>query len=303
MGIDVSVIIVNYHTSVLIADCVKSIIEKTEGITYEVIIIDNNSEPDLETYISEFIPNPLKNKFIFIRLPENVGFGRANNEGIKIAKGRNILFLNPDTLLVNNAFKILVDFMDSTPDAGACGANILDENQNPSEGFWRIFPGIKNEFNALFSYKPAKIIFGKNLTYNHTDKPLKVAFIIGADLMVKKSVVDKLNGFRPEFFMFSEETDLCLRIKRSGKNIYCVPQAKIIHLEGKSFGDKKFESETRIKYMEESRRIYLKLNHNKITGIVATALNRLNLYVRMFIQSDKEKKAFYKRKIEIVESL
>ena len=98
---DVSLIIINYNTSLLIKDLLKSIYEKTEDITYEIIVVDNNPTEQFSIYLKDYL-----DKIIYLPLKENVGFGRANNEGLKVAKGRNIFFLNPDTLLVNNAIKI-----------------------------------------------------------------------------------------------------------------------------------------------------------------------------------------------------
>ena len=118
---DVSVIIVNYKTVPLILDCLESLRAKTKGITYEVIVVDNNSGDDFQERILERFP-----EVQCLPLPENVGFGRANNEGLKIAKGRNIFFLNPDTLLLNNAIKILSDYLDGHPQVGACGGNLYD---------------------------------------------------------------------------------------------------------------------------------------------------------------------------------
>ena len=94
---DVSIIIVNYNTSILISKLMKTIEEKTEGISYEVIVVDNNPTERFAIDLKDYL-----DKIIYLPLKENVGFGRANNEGLKVAKGRNIFFLNPDTLLKNN---------------------------------------------------------------------------------------------------------------------------------------------------------------------------------------------------------
>ena len=104
---DVSIIIINYNTISFLIDAVDSIFAKTEGIEYEIIVVDNNSNDNSKTIIME----KYGKKVIYLSLPENIGFGRANNEGAKIAKGRNLFFLNPDTLLLNNATKILSDYL------------------------------------------------------------------------------------------------------------------------------------------------------------------------------------------------
>ena len=117
---DVSVIIVNYKTSQLLVQAIDSILDKTEDIVYEIIVVDNHSQDDSERVVHERYGNQVT----YLPLAENVGFGRANNEGLRIVRGRNILFLNPDTILVNNAVRILSDYLDSHPDTGAVGGNL-----------------------------------------------------------------------------------------------------------------------------------------------------------------------------------
>lgn len=225
----VSIIIVNYNTSKLINNCIESIVEKTVGIDYEIIIVDNNTEN-----LSSVISSRNNCKIRFLQLKENIGFGRANNEGFKIATGRNIFYLNPDTILVNNAVKLLSDFIDSHPDCGACGGNLFDENMMPTLSFKRVFPGFFEETDQACKRFLSKLIFGKNYSYNTTDNKLKVAYITGADLMVRREIIDSVGGFDKDIFLYYEETELQYRISKSGYTIWSIPNAKIIHLEGKS---------------------------------------------------------------------
>lgn len=299
MSPDVSVIIVNYHTSDLIKNCVESILEKTTGISYQVIIVDNNSEPDLEEKTGRVIPAQFKGNFNFVALPENIGFGRANNEGLKIAKGRNIFFLNPDTLLINNAIKILSDFLDSHPKAGACGGNLYNEEMRPAMSFKRILPGILWETDELLNNIPLKILYGKNQMHNFTGKAIKTGFITGADLMVKREVLDQTGSFSPDFFMYFEETDLCNRIKKSGREIYSVPEAKIRHLESKSFSaTDAFQSEFKTRLMEESRGIYYKRNKGALERIVSDFIYGMFLQSRALLIKDKRKKDYYRLRLK-----
>ena len=293
---DVSVIIVNFKTSQLIADCVKSIISLTHDVEYEVIIVDNNSEPDFETIISQKIPSESQDNFHFISLPENIGFGRANNEGLKIAKGRNILFLNPDTLLLNNAIKILSEFLDTHNEAGACGGNLFDIDKKPTYSYKMQLPGIAWELNELFNNKLHIGLYGKiSHFYNTGRNPLQVAFITGADLMVKKQVLDSAGAFSDAFFMYFEETDLCARIKRAGWKIYSIPQAHIQHLESKSFEKTdKWESELKTALLEESRHIYYKRNYGKMKRWYANFIYDLFLQSRISLIRNKSKKDYYK---------
>ena len=296
---DISVIIVNYHTSAFIIDCVTSILEKTRGVAYEVIIIDNNSEPDFEDKINAALPEEKKGNFRFLALPENIGFGRANNEGLNMATGRNIFFLNPDTVLVNNAIKILSDFLDSHEKAGACGGNLYDAEKIPALSFKRLLPGVRWEINELFNLKPGKLIFGKNWIHNFTGQPIKVGYINGADLMVKREVLEKTGGFSQDFFLYYEETDLCNRIKRAGWDIYSVPEAEILHLESKSFSSTEaYESEFKTRMIETSRKSYYNRNKNKLSKVIANSIYYCMLMSRCLLIRDKRKKNYYRLRLK-----
>lgn len=288
----------------LIADCIESILVHTKAIGYEVIIVDNNSEPDIREKLTSNNPLIESSNYHFIILQENIGFGRANNEGIKIARGRNILFLNPDTILLNNAIKILSDFLDGTKDAGGCGGNLLDNDLNPSYSFYRYLPGIFWEFNELLNNLPKKAIYGKNSHYNRTGKPFKVGYISGADLMVKKTVLDLTGGFRKEYFLYYEESDLCKRIKDAGYRIYSVPAAEIKHLESKSMpSNGEWESGFKTENIEKSRNFYYDLNTGGITSFISNLFYRLNLYSRYILLPNGNKKEYYKKRISLYKAL
>lgn len=250
---DVSVIIVNYKTVPLILNCLESLQAKTEKITYEVIVVDNNSGDDFQGRILDRFP-----EVRCLPLPENVGFGRANNEGLKIAKGRKILFLNPDTLLLNNAIKILSDYLDGHPQVGVCGGNLYDEDMDPAHSYRMMLPSIKWELNGLLHGLIEKCCWASNSQFNYTGNPLSVGYITGADMMVRREVLDQVGVFSPLFFMYYEETELSFRIKEAGFDIVSVPGAQIQHLEGKSFGGNGI-NRWKIRCQEESHRLYYQL--------------------------------------------
>lgn len=228
-NIDVSVIIVNYNTSTLVNNCLSSIIKHTKDISYEVIIVDNNTERLSEVIKASGIS--LK----YIQLHNNLGFGGANNEGFKIAKGRNIFCLNPDTIITNNVIKILSGYLDTHPKVGACGGNLYDEKFHPALSYKRRFPGIFEEIDLLSQRIISTIIYNGNYMFNNSKQNIEVAYINGADLMIRKSIIDQIGGFDTDFFLYYEETELQFRIKKAGFTIVSVPTAKTIHLEGKSF--------------------------------------------------------------------
>lgn len=293
--IDVSVIIVNYKTSHLIIDCLISIINFTKGINYEIIIVDNNSEKDFKEKINGSLSPQHSVPILYLALPKNIGFGRANNEAVKISKGRNVFFLNPDTLLLNNAIKLLSDFLDSHPKAGACGGNLFDEKLSPTYSFRRFLPGVFWEINEFCNTIPEKIIFHNNSFFNHSENVIAVGFISGADLMVKRKVIDLTLGFSKEYFLYFEETDLCYRIKKEGWEIYNIPCAKIQHLESKSFSETtRFQNEFKIKCIEKGRQIFYKLNKKGFSKLISLFIYKSFLVSRSLIIKDNKKKEYYK---------
>lgn len=226
---DVSIIYVNYKTSQLIMNSICSVKKFTIDIEYQIIVVDNNSEDNSEELIHIIDP-----QIIYIKSKENIGFGRANNLAATAAKGNYIFFLNPDTILQNNAIATMVTFLKNTPQTGACGGNLVDAELLPANSFGRSFPSLFEELLSIFYLKRIPLLNWRSLSYNYTNKPLEVASIVGADLMVPKKILDKVGWFDPDFFMNFEETELCLRIIKAGYNIISLPEAKIIHLEGKS---------------------------------------------------------------------
>ncbi len=226
--IEISIIIVNYNTADLLFNCINSIIKLVEDISYEIIVVDNASSDNSIKLVNEHFPN-----ITLIALPKNVGFGAANNIGTKHAKGKYYLFLNSDTVLLNNLPKILFDFMEKHTFCGICGGNLVDINKKPIHSYsktlpspwtdiYRFFPGLKN------------IIQGKDWYYNFSNYPKRVGYITGADLCIRADLFDKIGGFHKNFFMYYEETELSYRVINTGYYIYSVPEAKAIHIKGAS---------------------------------------------------------------------
>ena len=270
----VSIIIVNYNTKELTKQCLQSVFEKTQDIDFEVIVVDNASHDGSQKM--------LKEEFTNVRLvenPENIGFGRANNEGIKIAKGQNVFLLNPDTILINNAVKTLSDYLDKNKNVAICGGNLFDEEMKPAHSFSNHFISIFYEIDLFTLNGLSKIIYGKNRNFNHTKKNLEVACIVGADLMIKKTVFDQVGGFDPDFFMYHEEQELCLRVKKNGYKIVSVPESNIIHLEGKSFTC----NLNRLKRQLEARNLFYKKTHSSFYKYIADSIFYLTAITRLFV--------------------
>ena len=224
---DVSIIIVNYNTKQLVADCLATVFEKTKDVAYEVIVVDNASTDGSEEYITKRFPN-----IKWINSGENLGFGRANNLGAKYASGKYLFLLNSDTLLLNNAIRIFFDYAESHQHEkiGTLGSWLLDKDEKPNNSFG-FFPCAKNEICYLL---------GKYQLPSLKDiiEEKEVDYITGADLFIEKRFFEGLDGFDKNIFMYYEETDLQYRLARRGLSRKIIPGPRIIHLEGGSFENK-----------------------------------------------------------------
>jgi len=289
---NVSIIYVNYKTGELMLNSIRSVKELTEGINYEIIVVDNHSDDNLLSVIKEKYP-----EIICIESPENIGFGRANNLGIEIAQGECILFLNPDTLLINNAIAILYRVLESSEQIGACGGNLHDENKQATFSFYRKAPSLTQTALSIFRLSEIYLNAPRSRFFNNTGKPLEVASIIGADLMVKKNVLDKTGLFDPDFFLYAEEIELCYRIKQFGYKILSVPDAKIIHLEGKSPGTSKSRQ---FLQFQSYFRLFKKLYGEKSVKYIYwfTQLKNYRMLTQCTLLRNREKINYWKMKKE-----
>ncbi len=266
---DVSVIIVNYRTSSLTLDCIRSLFEHTEGVSFEVVVVDNHSGDGISSLLRATFGKLVR----CVELPENVGFGRANNAGFSQAGGRYFFCLNPDTLLLNNALKILVDYLDAHPRVAACGGNLYGYDLRPALSYRRLFPGLEWEFHELTLHKLEPLFRGKSWRFNYGATSRRVAYVTGADLMLRREAVEQLGGFSPAFFMYYEETDLCRRLHKAGYEVHSVPEACIQHLEGQSFAAARADfSPQGLKFSEQGRLTYYRRNVGAVRRRLCNAL-------------------------------
>lgn len=246
MQIDVSIIIINYNTCQITKNCLDSIFKKTKGISYEVILVDNASiDGSKEVFQAD-------SRIKYVYSDENLGFGRGNNLGYQYASGDYIFLLNSDTLLINNAVYELYSFMSKHPEFAITGGSLYDSEMQPCHSYGLMLPSFKQELNTLFRGR---------LGFKNKDKikadllkngNATVGYITGADMMLRRSLIEEVGFFDPDFFMYYEETEMTYRyFKKKYKSVY-YPKAKIQHLEGKSFTIK----EARERVFFESRRLY-----------------------------------------------
>ncbi|RRQ46350.1 glycosyltransferase family 2 protein [Chryseobacterium sp. SC28] len=224
----VSVVIVHYQVKDLLKNCILSIQKYFHGFEYEIIVVDNHS-PDQawKALIPEF---PTVK---FAALDANLGFAKANNLGVKEAKGEYIYILNPDTEIEGNYFREILDFADQQENLGALGLRMHNADGRFLPESKRSVPALLNSFEKLFT-----TLKNDSKTYYRNDigesEIAEVEVMTGANLLVKKSVYEKIGGFDERYFMYGEDIDLCYTLLRHGyKNIYYGKYA-ILHYKGES---------------------------------------------------------------------
>ena len=248
---DVSVIIINYNTFEETKNCLDSVFERTSGVSFEVILVDNASTDQSR----EMFEADARIQYVYNE--KNLGFGRANNIGIERSTGRNILFLNSDTVLKNDAISILCRYLDEHPAVGIVGGNLYGRDGQPTHSYRRYLPSFYSEISEALKGLPDRWFFGDNAEFNHTGQPRRVKQITGADLMIRKKLIDEMGVcFDPDFFMYYEDTELCWRVLKAGHEIVSVPQAEIVHLEGIS--GKKNQSVRKSQILRNSKNLYLR---------------------------------------------
>jgi O-antigen biosynthesis protein len=228
-----SVIIVNYNVEYFLEQCLYAVRKAMKGIDGEIFVVDNNSvDGSLRM---------LKQKFPDVKLianQKNTGFSKANNQAINISSGEYILLLNPDTVVEDDTFQKVIDFMDEHPDAGGLGVKMIDGQgkflpeskrglPTPATAFYKIF-GLSRIF-------PRSKRFARyHLGYLDKEQTHEVDVLAGAFMLLRKKVLDEIGLLDEAFFMYGEDIDLSYRITQAGYKNYYFPKTRIIHYKGES---------------------------------------------------------------------
>lgn len=245
---DLSIIIINYKTSKLTVNCLSSIFKSKLKYNYEVIILDNNSQDNSKKIITEKFP-----QVKYIQEKKNHGFAQGNNLAEKKATGKYLLFLNSDTLIYPDTLQKTLGRIASDDSVGILGPKILNKDKSLQRSVFR-FPGLKL-FLAELLFLPNLRLFN-DYRYFKYNKEKNVNFVIGAFMLMPSALFRTLGGFDERFFMYAEETDLCLRVKKAKKQVLFYPGAKIIHLGG---GSAKKLKNINLVFLE-SKKKYIKKN-------------------------------------------
>ena len=222
--IKLSIIIVNYNVCLFLEQCLLSIQAASENLTTEIIVVDNNS--------SDGSCEMVKNKFPEVLLVENsinVGFGRANNQGVSVANGEYVLIVNPDTVIAEDALLNVVAFADNKKDVGAVGVKLIDGTGNFLPESKRNIPTLKVAIQKIYGNS-------KNYYASHVEdnKNSKVDILTGAFMLIKRKVYELVGGFDDTYFMYGEDIDLSYKLIKHGFQNYYIGTTTIIHYKGES---------------------------------------------------------------------
>lgn len=232
-SVDISIIIVNYKVKEYIANLLNSIAKARHDKTLQIIVVDNNSGDNSIEFLKTRFPD-----VHYIGNEANLGFGKANNQAIKMAEGRYSLIINPDTLVSEDTFEVLVDHMDNDPECGACGCKILNPDGSFAPESRRSVPSIWTSMTkvlGLNSLFPKSKLFGRYyLGWLDQDEASKVPVLSGSFMFWRTKLLKDLGGFDERFFMYGEDIDLCYRVEETGYHIDYVPETSIIHYKGES---------------------------------------------------------------------
>lgn len=234
--IDLSIIIVNYNAREYLKKCLDSIFESTFK-NFEVIIVDNASRDGSVEELREY---GLKIELIINK--KNVGFSKANNQGIKKASGRYVLFLNPDTNVYPNTFKYMVNFMDRQKSTGAATCKVLLPNGRIDDASHRGLPTPWNSFSyfsGLEKLMPkSKIFGGYHMGWENLNKIHEIRACAGAFMIVRYEAGEEIGWWDEDYFFYGEDLDFCLELAKKNWKIFYVPNASILHYKGISSGIK-----------------------------------------------------------------
>lgn len=264
---DVSIIIVNWNTCDLLRNCLRSIITQTT-VAHEIIVIDNASRDGSADMVRTEFPD-----ITLIANSKNSGFAAANNQGLRISRGRTILLLNPDTLILDGAVDRMLGWLDRHPRVGCVGCQVLESPgvlQRTCFSDPNLLDTIIVEF-GLMRLAPWIPFFGRSW-YTDWDRQSEreVDVVSGMFMLVPRAVMDQVGLLDEAFFVYGEESDWCRRIRKAGYPCVFTPEAQIIHLDGGSKSTSQIRSRMHVQ-MQKSHRIYTK-KHSNALGYAATRL-------------------------------
>ena len=278
-----SVIILNYNVRFFLEQCVLSVQKALEGIDGEIIVIDNNSSDDSCEMMKQLFPNVklIENK-------ENLGFPKGNNIGVAQAKGDYICILNPDTVVAEDTFSKILNFVTSSavemPNTGVIGCKLIDGTGNFLPESKRGVPTTWVAFTKIFGLYKVSNVFGKYYAQHLTENQSgKVDILVGAFMVMQRELYNEVGGFDEKCFMYSDDIDLSYMVLQKGKYNYYFHETAVIHYKGEStVRDEKY-----MKRFQEAMQFFYKKHFKK--SLVFDFFMRIGAMVFSLIKKNQSK--------------
>jgi N-acetylglucosaminyl-diphospho-decaprenol L-rhamnosyltransferase len=275
---DVTISIVSLNTRDLLAACLRSV-HASSGVTYEVFVVDNGSTDGSADMVERDFPSVR-----LIRNDSNRGFAAANNVAIKIASGRCVLLLNPDTVVEPGTLRNMVAFMDAGKNVGICGPRILFPDGRFQSCGYR-FPTLLSEIRQSKQIGGAlRRIVGQEPPLEVGQSPFEVDWVDGACLMIRRDVVAEIGPLDEQYFLYAEELDWCVSARKAGWAIYALPEVRLVHHQGQSSAQM---SDVSLGHLVETRLRYYRKHHG-LAVAAATSLVYIAGCLRQLIRNRRK---------------
>jgi GT2 family glycosyltransferase len=282
----ISVIIVSYNTRDILRQCLEALFTHTSGVEFEVLVVDNDSRDGSPAMVRQEFP-----QVTLVANDVNLGFAAANNQAFAMARGEFILLLNPDAFVTEGAIAKGLEFMRQTPRCGICGGRIVDQDGRvrPSA---RRFPNALAKFFALSGlssrYPDSPLFNRRDFGGFAHDRVREVDWVPGTFTLLRRKMLDEIGFFDERFFMYYEETDLCLRAKKAAWQVFFIPDAEVEHIGGASSQtrqDKAYDQSSSqvINFRIRSEYLYYRKHGGLVSVLTAAGLDMAWNWLRIAV--------------------
>jgi GT2 family glycosyltransferase len=256
---DLSIIIVNWNTKKLLVECIDSVYASPPNSNFEIWVVDNAS--------TDGSPELIRDRYPQVKLidnEENIGFARANNQAFQRSEGNYILLLNPDTVVEPNAIEYLVQYLDEQPNAGMVGSRLLNPDKTLQISAFPV-PTLSKEFWRMFHLDAFVPYANYPMEKWDLESVREVDSLLGACMLVRREALGQFGLFDEEYFIYSEEVDLCTRLKKGGWHLYWLPVSVVIHYGAQSTQQVAEEMFLRL---YAGKILYFRKHHSNLTVLV-----------------------------------
>jgi len=259
---DLSIIIVTYNSEKYILDCLNSVERATLDIQHEIFLIDNQSVDQTRTVIKKF-----RNSIVLLENPKNVGFAKAVNMGLRKASGKFILLLNPDVIIQSDSLSPMINFMKNHSKIGICGCKLLHQDHSLQYS--------KGSFPTLFSMLLFRLVLPRRMRKYHLwgyEKIGRCDWVTGAFMLMRNRLIEEVGFFDENYFVYYEDMDYCLQVKKKGWEVYYYSEIMAYHLNPHAISTRYLQVENEIR---RSRLYFFRKNRSMVSYLILLFLTRM----------------------------